>query len=105
MAYLQRSGAPLFWREAPYTAANLERKRPKTWPGLPKNGQKREVSEAGRKNHQSLILGFNGAVKSHFGPILGPLGYQYTFLGFKNVDLGLRTTVFVSISSTLFEKN
>ena len=44
-----------------------------------KNGQNREVPEAGRKIYLSLILGLNGAAKSHFGPILGPLGGQYTF--------------------------
>ena len=32
--------------------------------------KKREVPEAGRTIHQSLILGLNGAAKSHFGPIL-----------------------------------
>ena len=72
--------------------------------GLPKNGQNREVPEAGRKIHQSLILGLNRAGKSHFGPILGPLGCQYTFGGFKNVDSGLRGAVFASISSPLFRK-
>ena len=46
------------------------------------------------ENGQSLILGPNGAAKSHFAPILGPLGCQCTFLGFKNVDSGLRSTVF-----------
>ena len=56
-----------------------------------KNGQNREVPEAGRKIHLSLILGLNGADKSHFGPILGPLGRRCTFLGFKNVDSGLRS--------------
>ena len=34
-----------------------------------KNGQNREVPETGRKIHLSLILGLNGAAKSHFGPI------------------------------------
>ena len=62
--------------------------------GLPKNGPKREALEAGRNIHPSLILGLNGAAKSHFGPILGPLGCQYTFWGFKNVDSGHLSTVF-----------
>ena len=83
------------------TPANLERK----WPtDCPKNGQKRGVPEAGRKIHQSLIFGLNGAAKSHFGPILGPVGCQYSFLGFKNVDSGLRCTVCVDLSP-LFQKN
>ena len=33
--------------------------------------------------HQSLTLGPKGATKSHFAPILGPLGYQCFFLGSK----------------------
>ena len=69
-----------------------------------KNGQNREVPEAGSKLYLSLILGLNGAAKSHFGPILGPLGRQYTFLGFKNVDSWLRSTVIASISSPVFRK-
>ena len=40
------------------------------------------------------FLGLNGAAKSHFGPILGPLGRRCTFLGFKNVDSGPRSAVF-----------
>ena len=62
---------------------------------MAKNGRGQKL---GRKIHQSLILGL--AAKSHFGPILGPLGCQYTFLGFKNVDSGLRSTVFVSVNFT-----
>ena len=89
---MQRSGALCFEkrREVPYTAANLELKRPK-------NGLR--VAQKWPKT---------GGARGLLSPILALFWAHWAantlFRDLKNVDSGIQSTVFVSISSPLFLK-